>query len=415
MNIHQLSFLNFDDLGYNPLPGDTAEGNDVWGWTDPVTGDEYAIMGLTGGTAFVRITDPVNPVPVGFMYTRTSASIWRDIKVIGNYAYIVSEARDHGLQVFDLTHLRGKDTLENYLPDATSDSFGNAHNIVSNEDTNFLYVVGATQRLGYEYCSGGLLVIDVSEPLNPTFVGCFGGDGYTHDAQCVIYNGPDAAYVGREICYCFNEEDLTIVDVTNKNAMTLISVTTYAGSQYTHQGWVTEDHSVILLDDELDENGQSAANQFTKTYWWDISDMANPQLVSTYEAAFRSIDHNQYIIGDYTYQSNYESGLRILHLDRQASQLSEVAYFDVFPSRTSAEFFGAWSVYPYFPSGNMVISSIDYGLFVVRADMSAITDLVQSKSGYAKQTRTRPLLSKAHEAACPALEETRFCPAPQLC
>jgi choice-of-anchor B domain-containing protein len=415
--IDQRSFLTFAQMGYNnPVPGDNSpNGNDVWGWIDPLNNDEYAIMGFTGGTAFVRITNPENPVPVGFIYTQTVSSSWRDIKVIGNYAYIVSEARDHGLQVFDLTRLRGRSSVEYFTPDARNMDFGNAHNIVSNEDTNFVYVVGATQTSGYRTCSGGLLVLDVSDPLNPRYAGCYGGDGYVHDAQCVIYNGPDATYRGREICFCFNEDSLTLVDVNNKNSMTMISKTGYVNAAYTHQGWLTEDHAVILLDDEQDEYQLPSNQQFTKTYVWDIRSLNNPVLESVFQSTERSIDHNQYIIGDYTYQANYESGLRILHINRATNTLSSVAYFDVYPSRTAADFFGTWSVFPYYPSGNVAVSSIDYGLFIVTPNHAAIKALVESNVTTAQETRTREVLSSPVGAYCPALVDTMTCSAPVLC
>jgi choice-of-anchor B domain-containing protein len=407
-------------MGYGDLlPGDNvAEGNDVWGWTDPMNGDEYAIMGFTGGTAFVRVTDPVNPVPVGFMYSATTASIWRDMKVIGNYVYIGAESRNHGLQVFDLTKLRGRTTVEYFEPDAVNNDFGNSHNIVANEDTNFIYAVGATQGTAAGYpltCNGGLFVVDVKDPLKPTTAGCFGGDGYVHDAQCVIYHGPDTRYTGKEICFCFNEDTLTLVDVTDKSQMTMISKTAYPNAEYTHQGWLTEDHAVILLDDELDENEKPTDEQFTKSYVWDVSNLEMPDLKFIFQHGVRSIDHNQYIIGDYTFQANYESGLRILHINRSTYELKSVAYFDVFPSRTTSDWYGSWSVYPFFKSGNVLISSIDYGLFVVKPDWAAIEPLALSDSTPAEQTRTRPLLSAIRGAVCPALAESRSCSANVFC
>jgi len=351
---------------------------------------------------------------VGFMYSATSASTWRDIKVIGNYAYIGSEARNHGLQVFDLRRLRGRNSIEYFTPDAVNLDFGSSHNIVANEETNFIYVVGATQTGFPLTCRGGLLVIDVSNPLNPRTVGCFGTDGYVHDAQCVIYHGPDFRYQGREVCFCFNENSLTLVDVTNKNAMVMIAKSGYQNSAYTHQGWLTEDHEVILLDDELDENGKPSAQQFTKTYVWDIRSLTLPSLRSIYEAPVRSIDHNQYIIGDLSYQGNYESGLRILRINRANYQLSLVAYFDVFPSRTSAQFFGAWSVFPYYKSGVVAISSIDYGLFIVKPNVSAINQLIESGTVVAEQTRTRSVSCNDSNTS-PVVTETRMCDAPVLC
>jgi choice-of-anchor B domain-containing protein len=420
-NIDQLSFLTFEQQGYvTPAPGETNKrGNDVWGWEDPETGDEYAIMGMTGGTSFVRVTDPERPVPVGFMYTATVASSWRDIKVIGNWAYIVSEARDHGLQVFDLTRLRGLTTIQYFQPDAVNNDFGQAHNIASNSDTNFVYVVGARTTSSasgqpFRVCRGGLLVLDVSNPRSPRYAGCFGDDGYVHDTQCVIYHGPHVQYQGREICFCFNENSLTIVDVTNKNAMTMISKEVYINVAYTHQGWLTEDHATLLLDDELDERGRPSDQQFTKTYVWDVANLLNPTLKTIFQSSERSVDHNQYIIGDYTYQGNYESGLRINKINRETFVLTNVAYFDVYPARTTAEFNGAWSVYPYFRSGSVAVSSINHGLFIVKPDWPAIEALVESNM-YAEQTRTRSMQSSSTGATCPHQLEKRACAAPVAC
>jgi choice-of-anchor B domain-containing protein len=415
LNINQRSFLNFVELGYGtPIAGDSnPRGNDVWGWRDPQNGDEYAIMGLTGGTSFVRVTNPEAPVAVGFIYSATVSSSWRDIKVIGNYAYIVSEARDHGLQVFDLTRLRGRNSVAYFTPDAVNKDFGNAHNIVSNEDTNFVYVVGATQSGSpYRTCAGGLLVIDVRNPLSPTYAGCFGGDGYVHDAQCVNYKGPDTRYANREICFCFNEDTLTLVDVTNKAAMTQISKTGYTNAAYTHQGWVTEDHQVILLDDEQDEYNLGTNQQFTKTYYWNIASLTNPTLQSVFQSSERSIDHNQYIIGDYTYQANYEAGLRMLRINRSTNTLTQVAYFDVYPARTAAQFNGAWSVYPYFQSGNIAVSSINHGLFMVTPNWAGINKIVESGKPYAEKTRN---LTSVAGSICERLSERLQCDAPVLC
>jgi len=415
LNIHQRSFLDFVQLGYGtPVSGDTnPRGNDVWGWTDPQNGDEYAIMGLTGGTSFVRVTNPEAPVPVGFIYsTGNIASSWRDIKVIGNYAYIVSEARGHGLQVFDLTRLRGRNSVAYFSPDATSTLFGNAHNIVSNVETNYVYVVGATQAGYPSTCSGGLMAYDVSNPMSPRFAGCYGGDGYVHDAQCVVYRGPDANYAGKEICFCFNEDTLTIVDASVKNAMVLIHKTGYVNAAYTHQGWLTEDHEVVLLDDEQDEYNLGTNQQFTKTYFWDVRNLRAPELKSVFQSSERSIDHNQYVVGDYTYQANYEAGLRVLHINLATNQLTQVAYFDVYPARTTAQFNGAWSVYPYFKSGNIAISSINHGLFMVTADQFAMAEIVKSGQTYAEKTRN---LTSVAGGICDAISERIPCYAPIKC
>jgi len=414
-NIDQLSFVSIEDLGYAiPDPSDNnPRGNDIWGWTDPINGDEYAIMGLSGGTSFVRITNPTEPETLAFLPTHTVASTWRDMKVIDHYAYIVSEARDHGMQVFDLHRLRGQSDFQRVEADAHYSRVGNTHNIVSNEETGYVYLVGSTRNTNdYTLCAGGLHVVDVRDPLNPQFAGCFGDDGYVHDAQCLNYDGPDTRYTGREICFCYNEDSFTIVDVTDKNDMSLVSKKGYSGVQYTHQGWATIDLTTVLLDDELDES-RNLFDKRTKTYIWDIRDLTDPILKSRYDSTETSIDHNQYVVGDLTYQSNYEAGLRILYIDVNPEaniyDLEELAYFDVFPSRTTAQFSGSWSVYPYFPSGNLVLSSIEFGLYVLRADSVAMEADRLKNSSYGEQKRFREIISNQNNAVCPPLMETTQC------
>lgn len=351
--------LNVDFLHQlTPAELGGSSGNDIWGWTDPLTGNEYALMGLNNGTAFVDVTDPEHPEFLGTLPTHTSSSSWRDVKVFSDHAFIVSEASGHGMQVFDLTQLRSVTSPPaTFSNTAHYDDFGNAHNIVINEDTGFAYGVGTSD------CSGGLHMVDIQDPLNPTFAGCFSADGYTHDAQCVIYTGPDTDHQGQEICFNSNEDTLTIVDVTNKAAPVQLSRTGYTGTGYTHQGWLTEDQVYFLLDDELDE-GNFGHN--TRTYIVDVTDLDAPQF-RTWTGGISASDHNQYVKGQFTYQANYRGGLRILDItDIANGNLTEVAYFDVVPGSDSSGFSGAWSVYPYFDSGTVIVSSIEGGLFVLR-------------------------------------------------
>jgi choice-of-anchor B domain-containing protein len=210
--------------------------NDIWGWTDPLTGGEYVMIGVRHGTAFFALDDHGHPTLRGTLPTRTNLSAWRDIKVYGNHAFIVSEAAGHGMQVFDLRRLReASDGPMSFTSDADYSGFGNAHNIAINEETAFAYAVGTRT------CSGGLHMIDIRDPLAPVFAGCFSRDGYTHDAQCVVYHGPDADFVGREICFNANEDTVTIVDVSNKAAPLMLARAPYFSSRYTHQGWLSED------------------------------------------------------------------------------------------------------------------------------------------------------------------------------
>lgn len=355
-NVDLLEFLPKSGMGN---PGSL---NDIWGWTDGVSGREFALVGLSTGTAFVEITDPENVVFLGELPTHTSSSTWRDIKTYADHAFIVSEASGHGMQVFDLAQLLTVASPPvTFGETAHYPGFGNAHNIVINEDTGYAYAVGTGT------CSGGLHMVDLQTPASPVGAGCFSADGYTHDAQCVVYAGPDTAYQGHEICFNSNEDTVTIVDVTSKGAPVQISRTPYPSTGYTHQNWLTEDQEHLLVDDELDE---SNFGHNTYTYVWDVRDLDAPQLLGHFTSPTAAIDHNQYVVGDYSFQANYRSGLRILHLgdlDAPAGpEVQQVAFFDVYPTSDSANFNGAWSVYPYFPSGVVVVSHIEQGLFVLQ-------------------------------------------------
>jgi len=275
------------------------------------------------------------------------------------------------MQVFDLTQLRtlprisvfssnfSRAAVPSFEESAHYDQFGSCHNIAINEESGYAYGVGSRT------CSGGLHIVDINDPKNPTYVACFGGDGYVHDTQCVNYNGPDPNYANKEICFCFNEDTLTIVDVSAKqqNSFTIISRTAYPDNQYTHQGWLSEDRNYIFLDDELDELNTIIKN--TRTRVFQVTNLRAPRLASVFTSTERSIDHNLYTLGDRVYLSNYCAGLRVYDVSNPTS-LSELAYFDVSPTCSTIDFLGTWSNYPYFPSGNIVVSSIERGLFVLR-------------------------------------------------
>ena len=360
-----LSFLSLDDLG----AGRGVRTNDVWGWTDPETGIEYALVGRVDGTSFISLADPENPVVVGELPMTEGArgNSWRDIKVYQNHAYIVADgAGQHGMQVFDLTRLRGVDDPPvRFDADVIYDQIASAHNIVINEETGFAYSVGSSS--GGETCGGGLHMIDVREPQNPTFAGCFADPttgrrktGYSHDAQCVTYRGPDAAHQGKEICFGANETALSIADVTDKDNPVPLSMATYPKVAYTHQGWLTEDQTYFYMNDEGDE--PQGLVEGTRTLIWDVSDLDDPVLVAEHIAETTSTDHNLYIKGNLMYQSNYNAGFRILDITDPANPV-EVAYFDTVPYDGGG---GSWSNYPYFESGTIIVTSMREGLFLLK-------------------------------------------------
>ncbi len=342
---------------------DGTAGNDIWGWFDAQSGNEYALMGMTNGIAFVDITDPEDPIFLGRLPTQTAESAWRDIKVYQDHAYIVADsAGAHGMQVFDLTRLRGLVAPQTFSADVVYGDFENAHNLAINEDTGFAYAVGTNT------CAGGLHFIDISTPINPLFAGCYSSDD-THDSQCVIYQGPDADHLNREICVSANndrassEHLVELVDVTDKTAPVTILSTMYPQSGFAHQGWLTEDHRFFLLGDEGDE---SSFNVPTRTHLFDLSDLDAPVYVFAFEAATAAIDHNLYVLGNRVFEANYTSGLRVLEFGNLANrELMEIAFFDTFPGSDATDFSGAWGVYPYLPSGTIIVSDRTRGLFIL--------------------------------------------------
>ena len=196
----------------------TQDGSDIWGWTDSTTGKEYALITFEDKTCFLDVTDPVNPIYLGFINTNAGVNFWRDVKVYNNTAYIVADnVGAHGVQVFDLERLRTVFAPPaNFTPDALltvsigGSTIGSCHNIVINEDTAMAYLVGCRSANG-----GGPILLDLTNRLNPVAVSQYTTDGYTHDAQVVTYNGPDTDYTGQQIMVASNEDEVVFLDVTN--------------------------------------------------------------------------------------------------------------------------------------------------------------------------------------------------------
>ena len=359
---------NYDLLGQIStfiLSGNSqADGSDIWGWTDPVNQKEYAIFALTNSTAFVDITNPYQPLFLGRLMTNSGTSYWRDVKIYNNHAFIVADnVGAHGMQVFDLTRLRNLTSIPaTFTADTTFNGVDSCHNIVINENEGVAYLVGCSNN------GGGPIFVDITNPLNPTYLGEYATAGYSHDAQVVTYNGPDTDYTGHQIYVGSNgnTDQVVILDVTDKNNIIQISNFSYPQTAYAHQGWFTEDQAFFILGDEVDEMTYGFN---TKTLVFDFTDLDNPSLSSTYFGTTPAIDHNGYVKGDEYYLANYRAGLRVLdisNISASSNALVETGYFDSYPADDNPDFNGAWSVYPYFESGNIIIGDIDAGLLIVR-------------------------------------------------
>ena len=346
--VQLLSWLSLTDLGVSS--GLLA--NDCWGYVSP-SGREYAILGTEESTLFIEVTDPFDPTLVGGV--PGPVGIWRDIKIHDEYAYSVCESGCAGIQVIDLHAIdSGVVTLVDTINDAGT---GSTHNVVVDTDSGFLYRTGGGGL--------GLRFYDLSDPANPTFVGEW-NERYVHDAQVVTYDsGP---WAGRQVAFCgsgFNSgwasPSVAIVDVTNKQSPFLLGEILYPGAVYSHQGWLTEDRQHFLLGDELDEGSLGVTSL---THVIDVSDLTNPTMAGTFTNGMASVTHNGYVLGDRFFQANYTSGLRVFDVSDPVNAV-EIGSFDTYPPDDAVSYNGCWSVYPFMPSGVMIASDRQHGLYVL--------------------------------------------------
>lgn len=349
-NISLNAWLTLSDLGVG-----NQNGNDCWGYVSP-SGREYALMCTTGATIVVEVTNPQNPQVIGRVNGPNST--WRDVKTYQDRAYTVSEGGS-GIQVINLSQVdSGVVTLERTVTGQGTDA---THNIAIDEDSGFLYRTGGGNN--------GLRIYSLANPGNPVFVGQY-QTRYVHDAQIVTYtSGP---FSGRQIAYCcsgFNgggtDTGLTILDVTNKSNITVLSQLSYPGREYSHQGWLSEDRTRFYLGDELDE-GQSVSTTTTRVF--DVTDPSNASYIGAFDNGSPAIGHNMYAHNGLLFQANYTSGLRVFDIDGNDLNPTEIATFDTAPNSSSTSFNGLWSCYPYFPSGTIIGSDIERGLFVLSLD-----------------------------------------------
>ncbi len=326
--------------------GGGSSGNDCWGYVSP-SGREYALMGVNNKLVVVEITTPNAPVVVASV--SHSSSSWSDIKVYLDHAYVVNESGG-GLDVIDLSNVDSGIVL--LVQRMTTGGFQRSHNVAIDTGSGFLYLCGSNLN------GGRLVAYDLSIPGSPTFVGqiASGVGTYVHDAEIVTFtSGPNA---GKQIAFCGNGGiGLDIYDVTDKSNMFRLSRSTYPNLGYCHQVWLGEDGQFAYVNDET--------NGINETVVFDVSDLANPQLVGTYDSGVTAADHNLYVKGNFIFEAEYHAGLRIFCAVDDPINPVQVGWFDTYPANDTGGFQGAWSVYPFFPSGTVIISDTMQGLFVV--------------------------------------------------
>ena len=344
------SWLPLADLS----PAATS-GNSCWGYVAP-NGAEFAIIGLSSGTAFVDITNPGAATLKAFITGPTS--LWRDVRVYNGYCYAASEAGS-GIQVMNIgrLHIDGAVTLVGTVLEPTATTAA-THTLALDEVSGYLYRAGGGAT--------GMRIYDLNvNPAAPTYVGAW-STVYVHEAQVKTFTtGP---YAGRQIAFCCGGQNtgnvntgLYIVDVTNKAAPVQLSYTTYPNARYCHQGWLDEQQQYFYINDELDEGNTVTV---TTTIVLDVTNLGSPTFAGTFTNGNAAVGHNLFVRGSLLYEANYRSGMRVFDLSVNRLNPPEKAFFDTFPGSDTAQFNGLWNIWPFFPSGTVIGSDIERGLFV---------------------------------------------------
>jgi choice-of-anchor B domain-containing protein len=369
-----LSHVPLSSFSTNP-----SAANDVWGFYDVNDDREYAIIGLRNGVGVVEVTDPESPRMVGSLPSQSTA--WRDIKVYqhfnteavrwDSYAYVTADSASVGTMIIDLRSLPDEISVA-----ATDQTDISAHNVyLSNVDYSlgvalndvrpYLHIAGSNRQ------GGSFNTYGLEDPKSPSAVyenSSTSRANYSHDVSSMVLTDErkDTQCIAGgpycEIFFDFNEDNFQLWDKTKNDSPSRLSMTSYQNVAYVHSGWYTEDKQVVLVHDELDEMDY---NLNTTVRLFELSDLRNPSLLSTWSGPTGAIDHNGFVRGNRYYMSNYTRGMTVLDISNTADP-KEVGYFDTFPVSDNTSFNGAWGVYPYLPSGVVLISDISSGLYVVR-------------------------------------------------
>ncbi len=376
---------NVDLLGRSPDRATAVRGADIWGFMDLNTHREYVIMGYANGTALYDVTDPENPAEVGFIPGQNTT--WRDIKLhqrwnaatarFDAFAFITADNANDGLRVMDLRNLPHSLSQGAYNSD-----FSQAHNVFIT-DVEFATGLSTSEEspllvtAGSELADGRFRAYSMSSAQSPVAIGAPatpagqpGGDRlYMHDAASFRVTDTRANTQCQnpvnghcDVLFDFNEGSVDVWDVTDTADFRRLSRTSYSNVRYVHSGWPTEDGQFLYVQDELDERDRGLN---TTLRVFDISNLASPVQVGTWTGPTNAIDHNGFVRGNRYYMSNYSRGLTILDITNPASP-ALAGRFDTYPSGDAVGFPGAWGTYPFLPSGNIAISDIDSGLFMVR-------------------------------------------------
>lgn len=357
--------------------------SNLWGYVDPDDGREYALLGLSNATAVIDVTIPEKPRIVGTV--RALESLWREVKAYSifnektkrwdGYAYVTTES-PQGLQIINLSQLPSGISLVRSDRDIIT-----AHTLlISNVDfvsgkaiqglTPYLYTAGANRNvLSAKHEPGpgrGLTVFSLKDPKNLRIVGSY-DTTYVHDVYIETLTDNRAKQCAKghspcEVVFAWTGSDFRIIDFTNKHSPVVLSTLNYPGLGFAHSGWISRTKQWLFSFDELDELENAATTSIRSIR---ISDLRNPHARVSWHGNTSAVEHNGFVVGNKLYVSHYTRGLAVFDVTNP-TRLKQIAFFDTVPANDDSVFSGAWGVYPYLPSGNILISDTQRGLFVLK-------------------------------------------------
>jgi len=328
----QLNMTELGNLTYGP------DLSDIWGYVD-TAGNEYALVGVRNALSIVDVTDPGNPNEV--LYFSGPSSTWRDIKVFGKYAYITNES-DLGLFIVDLSSLPDTAAPSTTYYTGSTYPFSTAHNLYIDEN-------GICYLFGANYSNKSTIILDIAtDPMNPIELGVFEGY-YLHDGMA----RGDTLWGG-----AINNGLMVMISVSDK-ANPYVYGTHSTPSNFTHNVWISDDGNTAFTTDET-------SGAYITSY--DVTDTANITELGRIRSnpGSGTIVHNTHFMNNYVITSYYRDGTTI-HDVTYPYNMIEVGNFDSHASSGDG-FDGGWGVYPWLPSGNVIVSDIDNGLFVLGAN-----------------------------------------------
>lgn len=315
----------------------TQELSDVWGYVDE-EGNEYAIVGRQAGVSVINVTDTGNLFSVGEF--NGNWTVWRDIKVWEDHAYVTCDACGNGLLIIDLSPLPQSTSLPYTYYTGDTFQFQSAHNIYIDEH-GVAYITGAN------HSAGGAIFLDLTQdPMAPVELGKY-DNNYLHDA---VVRGDtmwgSAVYIG----------EAQAIDVSDKENPQLIS-SWKTPSAFTHNIWFSDDNNYVYTTDEVVDGSIGA---------YDVSDVMNPTEVDVWSPKEPEIiPHNTHFMDDFLITSHYTIGVSIVSVLRPNNML-EVGRYDTSPSYNGGTFNGCWGAYPWLPSGKLLATDIETGLYVFK-------------------------------------------------